>query len=77
MNTIELIEDAVLFGGSVPNKRAQEVRDFLSKFKSETASNVKNIEVTFDKEDLRHVYESVDTSYESFEKWYKEYTSPI
>ena len=29
MNTLELIKDAALFGGTVPTERAQEVREFL------------------------------------------------
>ena len=31
MNTIELIKDIVLFGGTLPNERKQEVIDFISK----------------------------------------------
>ena len=35
MNTIDLIEDTCLFGGTVPNERIEEVRSFLNKAKSE------------------------------------------
>ena len=31
MNTLELIKDAALFGGNVPNERIEEVRSFLDK----------------------------------------------
>lgn len=29
MNTLELIKDSCLFGGTVPNERTEEVRTFL------------------------------------------------
>jgi len=31
----------------------------------------------FGEDDLRHVYEDIDTNYQSFEDWFKVYTSPI
>ena len=31
----------------------------------------------FGKEDLRHVYEDLDTGYESFDSWFEQYILPI
>ena len=42
MNTIELIEDAVAFGGTVPNDRIEEVREFINDLKSK-ALNIQNV----------------------------------
>ena len=35
METLELIIDASLFGGTVPNERMQEVKDFLEQSKAD------------------------------------------
>jgi len=35
MNTIELIKDAALFGGTVPNERIEEVRSLLDKMEKQ------------------------------------------
>ncbi len=41
-------------------------------------ANVSNAKQNcFGKDDLRYVYEDVDTKYKSFEDWFKEYTLPI
>ena len=42
MTTIELIEDAALFGGTVPNERIDEVRNFINELKSE-ALNIQSV----------------------------------
>ena len=34
MNTIELIEDAVAFGGTAPKDRIDEVREFINNLKT-------------------------------------------
>lgn len=36
-----------------------------------------NVSKCFGKDDLRHIYEDVDTNFKSFEDWFKEYTLPI
>jgi 3-methyladenine DNA glycosylase AlkD len=38
---------------------------------------VADVSRCFGEDDLRHVYEDVDTNWQSFEDWFKEYTSPI
>ena len=45
MNTLELIKDAALFGGTVPNERVQEVKDYLKKVEQlmNAQKQVKNI----------------------------------
>ena len=45
MNTLELIKDAALFGGTVPNERVQEVKDYLKKVEQlmNAQEQVKNI----------------------------------
>ncbi len=42
MNTIELIEDAVAFGGTVPNNRMDEVREFINNLKTKPL-NIDNV----------------------------------
>jgi len=36
MNTLELIKDSCLFGGTVPNKRTEEVRTFLDNLEKQS-----------------------------------------
>lgn len=38
---------------------------------------LQNVMQCFGKDDLRHVYEDVDTGYKNFEDWFEEYTLPI
>jgi hypothetical protein len=38
---------------------------------------VADVSRCFGEDDLRHVYEDIDTNYQSFEDWFKVYTSPI
>jgi hypothetical protein len=38
---------------------------------------IQRVSNCFGKDDLRHVYEDVDTDFKNFEDWFKEYTLPI
>jgi hypothetical protein len=75
MNTIELIEDATLFGGNVPNDRIKEVRDFINDLKSK-ALNIQNVSPCCYLNELLYYKENEGTA-KTFrnirtEKWYYE-----
>lgn len=42
MNTVELIRDAALYGGTIPSARMQEVKDFLDKMEKQLIINENN-----------------------------------
>jgi hypothetical protein len=42
MDTIELIKDVALFGGTVPNERTEEVRDFLDNVEKQLNLDIVN-----------------------------------
>jgi hypothetical protein len=48
MTTLELIIDASLFGGNIPNKRIKECRDFFDKIKKQQKLNKKYTEKDMD-----------------------------
>ena len=46
-------------------------------FKSKEQLTLTDVVKCFGKEDLRHVYEDLDTGYESFDSWFEQYILPI
>lgn len=61
-------------------KKKDIIAKFMESYHNEQLriANVSNAKQDcFGKEDLRYVYNNVDTGYMSFEDWFKEYTLPI
>jgi hypothetical protein len=52
MNTIELIKDVALFGGTVPNERTEEVRDFLDNVEKQLNLDFVSESVQFDADEI-------------------------
>lgn len=65
--------------GSETNYTTNLVTVLLANYAQEQFKKLRLADVSrcFGEDDLRHVYEDIDTNYQSFEDWFKVYTSPI